>query len=85
MAQEMGGVIDPRSDERAALVEQVGGKVVEHSDASKSPYAGNFNFHLLADPQTINAFALPGGQIFITRALLNRLDEDERDPIGARR
>ena len=28
------------------------------------------------DPQTINAFALPGGPIFITRALLSRLENE---------
>ncbi len=37
--------------------------------AGSSPYAQNFNFYLLNDRKTINAFALPGGQIFITRAL----------------
>jgi len=31
-----------------------------------------FEFHLLADPQTVNAFALPGGQVFITAALYSR-------------
>jgi predicted Zn-dependent protease len=39
-----------------------------------TPY--QFDFHLLADPQTINAFALPGGQIFITEALYRRLETD---------
>jgi predicted Zn-dependent protease len=31
---------------------------------------------LLADPQTINAFALPGGQVFITRALYDKLQTE---------
>lgn len=35
-----------------------------------------FEFHLLADPQVINAFALPGGQVFITAALYNRLETE---------
>jgi len=35
------------------------------------PY--KFDFHLLADDRTINAFALPGGQVFITAALFTRL------------
>jgi beta-barrel assembly-enhancing protease len=30
----------------------------------------------LADPRTVNAFALPGGQIFITMALLSRLETE---------
>jgi predicted Zn-dependent protease len=43
------------------------------SKASQSAYAQNFNFYLLSDSQTVNAFALPGGQIFITLALYERL------------
>jgi predicted Zn-dependent protease len=35
-----------------------------------------FEFHLLADPETVNAFALPGGQIFITAALFTRLETE---------
>jgi len=35
-----------------------------------------FEFHLLADPQTVNAFALPGGQVFITAALFSRLQTE---------
>ncbi|WP_231956332.1 M48 family metalloprotease [Posidoniimonas polymericola] len=40
----------------------------------ENPY--NFNFTLLADPQTVNAFALPGGQVFITEALYRRLETE---------
>ncbi len=36
------------------------------------PY--QFQFHLLADDRTINAFALPGGQIFITEGLYYQLN-----------
>jgi predicted Zn-dependent protease len=36
-----------------------------------NPYP--FKFHLLDDPQTINAFALPGGQVFITTGLYKEL------------
>lgn len=35
-----------------------------------------FEFHLLRDDQTINAFALPGGQVFITAALYNAFTTD---------
>ncbi len=76
MAAQMGGVVDPRSDPRAAMVEEVGRRIVERSEASKSPYVGNFQFYLLDDPETINAFALPGGPIFITRALYEKLDTE---------
>ncbi len=76
MAQQMGGAIDPASDPRAAMVAEVGRRLVQRSDAQKSPYVGNFNFYLLNDPQTVNAFALPGGQIFITEALYERMENE---------
>lgn len=41
-----------------------------------NPY--EFEFTLLADKKTVNAFALPGGRIFITRALFDRLDTDAK-------
>ena len=69
MAREFGGVSrDARAD---ALVDAVGERLVSRSGAGKSPY--QFDFHVLNDNKTVNAFALPGGQIFITEALLARL------------
>jgi predicted Zn-dependent protease len=56
------------------LVDQIGNHIVRDSPASASPY--EFEFHLLDDNQTINAFALPGGQIFITRGLFDRLQTE---------
>ena len=76
MAREMGGAVDPERDPAARLVADVGHKIINQSNAQKSPYVGNFNFYLLDDPNMINAFALPGGQIFITRALFNRLENE---------
>ena len=55
-------------------VNQVGTQVVGRSSAAKSPYI--FEFHLLRDPLSINAFALPGGQVFLTVALLKRLHSE---------
>ena len=72
MAQEMGGE-DSDPDVRR-LVEQVGSRVVHQGGAERTAY--QFQFHALADPQTVNAFALPGGQIFITRGLLGRLENE---------
>ncbi len=69
MAAQYGGE-DPDPRDRQ-VVEEVGEDVVRNSKAGQSPY--QFQFHALADDQTINAFALPGGQVFITRALLRRL------------
>lgn len=71
MAQQHGGLYP---DQRLqSIVDYVGNKLVEKSIARETPY--KYEFHLLADDQTINAFALPGGQIFITYALYSRLNE----------
>jgi predicted Zn-dependent protease len=72
MASEFGG-LDPDANAQA-VVDEVGQFIVANSPAGQSPYP--FEFHLLADDQTINAFALPGGQVFITRALFDRLPEE---------
>ncbi len=53
-------------------LKQIGHNIVQNSDARNSKY--RYDFHLLADPRTVNAFALPGGQIFITQALYSRLE-----------
>lgn len=55
-------------------IDRVGTRVVQQSAAAQAPYP--FEFHLLRDPKTINAFALPGGQVFITAALLSRLSSE---------
>jgi beta-barrel assembly-enhancing protease len=73
MAQQMGGEV-PDSDARAAEVARIGKLVVDRSDASRSPY--QYQFHLLNDSQTINAFALPGGQVFITLGLYDKLADE---------
>ena len=76
MARQFGGL---SSDERArSYVARVGAKLVNDTDADMTPYGENFEFHLLADRKVVNAFALPGGQIFITEALFRLLKtEDE--------
>lgn len=72
MARQFGGLDpDPRTQE---LVKRVGGKLVAAIPKASEVYP--FDFHALADPKTVNAFALPGGQIFITRALLDRLQTE---------
>lgn len=73
MSREMGGALPP-SDERAQVVSEMGEYLVAHSVAKKSPW--KFKFHLLADTKTVNAFALPGGQIFITLGLYNDLQNE---------
>jgi predicted Zn-dependent protease len=72
MIQQHGGLHgDPGLQ---ALVDAVGRRIVERSDALETPW--EFEFHLLADPDTVNAFALPGGQVFITMALFARLETE---------
>jgi predicted Zn-dependent protease len=78
MAEQMGGALDPKTDADARMVAEVGHRLVKQSEAANSPYTGNFNFYLLNDPQTINAFALPGGQIFITRGLYSKLQDESQ-------
>jgi predicted Zn-dependent protease len=70
MSQQMGGEL-AASDPRASEVREMGQYIISNSVAKKSPW--KFEFHLLADPNTVNAFALPGGQIFITLGLYNKL------------
>lgn len=69
MAAEFDGLDRDQADQ--AIVDQIGNSIVASSAAGTTPY--EFEFHLLADAETINAFALPGGQIFITRALFDKL------------
>ena len=70
MIQEYGGE-DPDPSTQA-LVDEIGGQLLRQSVAAESEW--QFDFHVLNDPQTINAFALPGGQVFITDALLSKLE-----------
>lgn len=69
MAARMGGL--SRNERATAAVRRIGEKLARESLASKSPY--KFSFSVLADPRTVNAFALPGGPIFITEGLLRLL------------
>ncbi len=68
VAAEYGG--ESRDASARAKVEEVGKRLVRAA-VKNSPY--KFQFHLLADRKTVNAFALPGGQVFITEALLRKL------------
>jgi len=72
MAAQMGGL--SQSERARARVRDVGERLVARSLAAKSPY--KFSFHVLADARTVNAFALPGGPIFITEGLLRLLKSE---------
>ncbi len=70
--------------EAQARVEKIGLRMVarleqylySRENPIQNPYS--FDFHLLADRRTVNAFALPGGQVFITEALYNELTTDDQ-------
>ncbi|MCA9017618.1 MAG: M48 family metalloprotease, partial [Planctomycetaceae bacterium] len=63
-----------------AYVDRVGHRLLQglnetlKKQGRHNPY--HFDFHLLNDNQVVNAFALPGGQIFITAALYNQLETE---------
>jgi len=74
MIREFGGEY---SDQKLqAYIDRIGERILSSTEAGKSPY--KFDFHLLADGKTVNAFALPGGQIFITVALFDRLKTEDQ-------
>jgi predicted Zn-dependent protease len=72
MAAEFGG-LDP-DPQAQAIVDNVGDSLVASTAAGDTPY--QFEFNLLADDQTINAFALPGGPVFVTNGLLSHLETE---------
>ncbi len=74
MAQQHGGLYPDQKLQ--SYIDMIGNKLVNSSMARQTPY--KYEFHLLADPNTINAFALPGGQIFITYALLSKLENEDQ-------
>jgi len=74
MAQQHGGLYP--NDKAQQLVDQVGMKLVNNTIAKNSGY--KFEFHLLRDERAINAFALPGGQCFITYALFSKLKNEDQ-------
>lgn len=74
MARQFGG-LHPDAGLRQKI-EGIGRRLVQgEATVKQSPYY--FQFHVLADADTVNAFALPGGQIFITYGLLKLLKSDD--------
>lgn len=78
MIQQMGGL---HPDQQAqAAVNAVGQRLVSvieqlaRDQGGANPYP--FQFHLLRDDRTVNAFALPGGQVFMTSGLYARLQTE---------
>jgi predicted Zn-dependent protease len=74
MAQQYGGLYpDQRAQDH---LDAVGKRLTANTIAAKAPYP--YDFHLLADTKTVNAFALPGGQCFITAALYLKLKNEDQ-------
>jgi predicted Zn-dependent protease len=77
-AQFGGSHPDPQAN---AVVDRIGAKLVQANQRGRWAEAFakyRFDFHLLRDADTVNAFALPGGQVFFTYGLYKHLKtEDE--------
>lgn len=69
LAARYGGLSNDAAQK--ALVVRVGQKLAATTIATKAGY--RFTFDLLAEPNILNAFVLPGGQVYVTTALLNRV------------
>lgn len=74
LIQEMGG--EARDSKLNSYIDKVGNKILANTEAGKSPF--KFEFYLLADNKTVNAFALPGGQVFITMGLYKLLKSEDQ-------
>jgi predicted Zn-dependent protease len=61
-----------QSAEIESYVEQVGMRVAAHAKRRL-----NYRFHLIPDSNLINAFALPGGHVFVGQGLLEQMDSDD--------
>jgi len=83
-AQEMVGMHGGPSRDFAAQqrVERVGESLLDALDKDlaahqhHNPYREAFQFTLLSDQDTVNAFALPGGLVFITEGLFAALETE---------
>ena len=82
MAQQFGGEVrDPLLRNK---INEIGQRLLDAKDSivtrrgkQDDEFDYKFQFHVLADKETINAFALPGGQVFITMALLAKLPNED--------
>ncbi|WP_251357829.1 M48 family metallopeptidase [Kangiella sp. TOML190] len=72
MAARHGGLHpDPRLQE---FLDSVCWQIIRNSQAAETQW--QFECHLLSDASVVNAFALPGGQMFITYALFRQLETE---------
>jgi predicted Zn-dependent protease len=73
MIQEFGGLYADR--EVQVAIDQIGNRLIQNDLVRGTPW--RFEFSVLDDPNTVNAFALPGGQTFITTGLLSLLESED--------
>lgn len=73
-AEKMEAQMDIMNEEGPLLryVSDVGSRIARRHN----PWGADFRFHVIADGKMVNAFALPGGRIYITTGLLERLDNE---------
>jgi predicted Zn-dependent protease len=76
LARQYNSALPEKSAEARATeqyVNEVGGRVAAYAKRKL-----NYRFHLIGDANLINAFALPGGHVFIGQGLLDQMtSEDE--------
>jgi predicted Zn-dependent protease len=62
----------PPEDPASRYVAQIGKRITRMNN----PWNAEFAFAIVEDSNMINAFAIPGGKIYITTGLLDRLDNE---------
>jgi predicted Zn-dependent protease len=62
----------PQDNPLAGYVSEIGQRIARNNN----PWKADFTFSVIDDSRTINAFALPGGKIYITTGLLTKLDNE---------
>ena len=67
ISKQMRLVNDP---EALAYLNEVGRRIVSQSDFGQLPW----NFHIVDDPE-VNAFAIPGGHVYVNRGLIAAADQ----------
>ncbi len=71
VSQKMGVVDAPLAQQ---YVDAVGKQLVSSLPAEQQPFP--YTFTIVNDPRRINAFSLPGGQVFVTSALLEAVTSE---------
>jgi predicted Zn-dependent protease len=62
----------PTDDNVTLYINSVGQNIAR----TNNPWRTDFRFYVVDDSRMINAFALPGGKIYITTGMLNKLDNE---------